>query len=274
MQLSTRELAEFLRAEHEGESVDITGVNSIDRADQDELTFCVYDDQKWFDRTSAAAVVTLSDLSFEPDVTTIKLDDPRLGFIKIVDEYFRDRPTTTEIHSSAVIGDGVEIGDQCEIGPHVHIRGDVTIGDRCTIKSGASIGGDGCGYVEDENGNLVKQIYKGEVIIEDDVEIGSNTVIDRGDFEETIVRAGTKIDDLVHLSHDTVVGKHTMINRGCSTSGTVTIGDHVTLHPHAAIAPNVTVEDRAEVGMNSTVLDDVEAETTVVGTPAEPIGSD
>ena len=116
-------------------------------------------------------------------------------------------------------------------------------------------------------------MYQGNVIIEDNVEIGSNSVIDRGDFEETIVGQGTKIDDLVHLSHDTVIGKNTMINRGCSTSGTVTIGDHVTLHPHAAVAPHVQIGDRAEVGMNSTVLKDVDPETTVVGSPAEVIRS-
>ncbi|WP_083902464.1 DapH/DapD/GlmU-related protein [Natronorubrum sulfidifaciens] len=274
MRISTCELADFLDAEHAGDPIEIMGVNSIDRADQHELTFCVYDDPKWFERTSAEAVVSLSDLSFEPDATLIKIDDPQLGFIKIVDEFFRERPDSMEIHPSTVIGDDVEIGNRCEIGPHVHIRGDVTIGDRCIIKSGASIGGDGSGYVENENGRLVKQIYQGKVIIEDDVEIGANSVIDRGDFEETIVEQGTKIDDLVHLSHDTVVGKHTMINRGCSTSGTVTIGDHVTLNPHSAIAPHVEVGDRAEVGMNSTVLDNVEAGTTVVGSPAKVINSD
>ena len=274
MELSTYELAEFLGAEHEGSPVEIMGVNSIDRADQHELTFCVYDDPEWFTRTSAEAVVSLSDLSFEPDATLIRVDDPRLGFIKIVNEYFREQPESTEIHPSAVIEGNVKIGDKCEIGPHVHIQGDVTIGDRCIIKSGASIGGDGCGYIESEDGCLVKQIYQGKVIVEDDVEIGANSVIDRGDFEETIVKQGTKIDDLVHLSHDTVVGEHTMINRGCSTSGTVTIGDHVTLHPHAAIAPHVEIGDRSEVGMNSTVLNDVEPRTTVVGSPAKVINSD
>lgn len=274
MSISTRELADFLDAEHEGTPTEITGVNSLDRASEGELTFCVYDEPKWFKETSAEAVVTLSELSFDPEITILKLDDPRLGFIKIVEEYFRERPETTEIHPTAVIGDEVEIGNQCGIGPHVHIRGDVTIGDRCKIKSGTSIGGDGCGYVEDEDGYLVKQIYQGKVIIEDDVEIGSNCVIDRGDFEETIVGKGTKIDDLVHLSHDTVIGKHTMINRSCSTSGTARIGDHVTLHPHAAIAPNVSVGDRAEVGMNSTVLEDVERGATVVGSPAEVVSSE
>jgi len=273
MEISTSELADYLDAKHEGEPVIIKGVNSIDRADQHELTFCVYDDPRWFARTSAEAIVSPINLDFEPDSTLIKYDDPKLGFIKIVDKFFRERPDSTEIHPSAVIGEDVEIGNQCEIGPHIHIRGDVTIGDRCIIKSGASIGGDGSGHVENENGHLIKQIYQGKVIIEDDVEIGANSVIDRGDFEETIVKRGTKIDDLVHLSHDTIVGKHTMINRGCSTSGTVTIGDHVTLNPHAAIAPHVEIGDRAEVGMNSTVLDDVEAGATVVGSPAKVIDS-
>lgn len=271
MSITTVELANFLDADHKGAPTEIVGVNSLDRAGEGELTFCVYDEPKWFEETSAEAVVTLPELSFNPDITILEIDDPRLGFIKIVEEYFRERPETTEIHPTAVIGDEVKIGNQCEIGPHVHIRGDVTIGNRCTIKSGTSIGGDGCGYVEDEEGNLVKQIYQGEVIIKDDVEIGSNCVIDRGDFEETIVGKGTKIDDLVHLSHDTVIGKDTMINRGCSTSGTARIGDNVTLHPHAAIAPNISVGDRAEVGMNSTVLEDVEEGNTVVGSPAEVV---
>jgi len=274
MKISTKTLADFLGAEHEGDNIEITGVNSIDRADHKELTFCVYDDPKWFERTSAEAIVSLSELSFEPNNTLIKVNNPKLGFIKIIEEFFREKPNSTKIHTSAVIGEEVEIGDQCDIGPHVHIRGKVTIGDRCTIKSGASIGGDGSGYLEGENGELVKQMYQGKVIIEDDVEIGANSVIDRGDFEETIVGKGTKIDDLVHISHDTVVGKHTMINRGCSTSGTVKIGDHVTMHPHATIAPHIEVEDRAEIGMNSTVLDDVKAGTTVVGSPAKIIRSD
>lgn len=273
MTLNTEVLADFLDAEHEGEPVRITGVNSIDRADEDELTFCVYDDPKWFEKTSARAVVTLPDLSFDPDITILEIADPRLGFIKIVDEFFRHRQDTTQIHPTAVIGENVQIGKRCEIGPHVYIRGDVIVGNRCTIKSGTSIGGDGVGYVKDEDGILIKQIYQGKVIIKDDVEIGSNCVIDRGDFEETIVGEGTKIDDLVHLSHDTVIGKHTMINRGCSTSGTTTIGNHVTLHPHAAIAPHVSVGDHSEVGMNSTVLEDVEEGVTVVGSPAEVVGS-
>ncbi|MFC6988730.1 LpxD N-terminal domain-containing protein [Haloplanus sp. GCM10025708] len=264
-------LAQYVSGEHCGKNRLVTNINSLDRADEGDLTFCAYDDVEYLSNSSASVIITDPDKPDVADKTLIKVENPKITFWKLVDELFIAEVTESIVHSTAVVEDGATVGNGCIIGPHTFIGDNVTVGDRCRIQAGTSIGGEGFGYVRDEPGPYYKQIHKGGVVIEDDVEIGSNCSIDRSFFGDTIIGAGTKLDNLVHIAHRVTVGEHCWLAYGVGISGAVDVGSNVRIHPNAAVSMRTSIGDRAVVAMNSGVLDDVEPDTTVVGTPAQPV---
>ncbi len=134
----------------------------------------------------------------------------------------------TIVFPQVYLGPGTVIGRDCLIHPQVTLRERTVLGNRVIVQSGAVLGGDGFGYVTVE-GEHLKVPQVGNVVIEDDVEIGSNTAIDRATTGSTIVRRGTKIDNLVHLAHNDIIGEHCFIVAQTGISGSVTVGDRVTL---------------------------------------------
>lgn len=268
---TSNQLADFLNVDHEGEVRTIDDVGSLSSAKSADLAFCVYDDSDYVAESDAGVVICLPGIESVPGKSLLYAEDPRLSFVKAVNEFFLDPPDETTIHPAATVDEDAHIGERAWIGANVYIGPDVTIGDRCKIQAGTSIGGEGFGYFRDDSGQWLKQIHKGQVIVEDDVEIGSNCSIDRAVFDETVIGAGSKLDNLIHVAHNVTIGKDVWIADTASINGSVTIGDGVRIHPNASIADHITVGDRAEIGLNAGVLSDVDADTTVVGTPAKPI---
>jgi UDP-3-O-[3-hydroxymyristoyl] glucosamine N-acyltransferase len=176
----------------------------------------------------------------------------------------------TMIGANAVIGPHVRIGEDCSIGPSVTVTNAV-VGDRAILHPGVRIGQDGFGFVLRGEGHLkVPQI--GAVIIEDDVEIGANTTIDRGANRDTIIGAGTKIDNLVQIAHNVVIGRGCIIVSQAGIAGSTTIGDFVALGGHCAIAGHLRIGDRAQIAAASGVMHDVPAGERWGGSPARSMG--
>lgn len=176
----------------------------------------------------------------------------------------------TEIFPNAVVGEQVQIGRDCRIMANVTIREGCRIGDRVVLQPGAVIGSDGYGY-EFSNGRHVKIEQVGIVEIGDDVEIGSNTTIDRARFGRTVIGEGTKIDNLVQIGHNCVIGKHCLIVALCGISGSTRLGDYVTCAGQVGMVGHVRVGDRAVLSARSGVTSNLEGGIVYAGNPAQPM---
>jgi UDP-3-O-[3-hydroxymyristoyl] glucosamine N-acyltransferase len=174
--------------------------------------------------------------------------------------------TGTVINAGAVIGPKVRIGRDCAIGANASITNSL-IGDRVVVHPGCSIGQDGFGYVMGAAGHR-KVLQVGRVILQDDVEIGAGTTIDRGANRDTVIGEGTKIDNLVQIGHNVSIGRHCIIVSQCGISGSVVIEDHVILAGQVGLPDNVTIGEGAIVGAQSGVMSDIPAGERWLGYPA------
>jgi UDP-3-O-[3-hydroxymyristoyl] glucosamine N-acyltransferase len=174
------------------------------------------------------------------------------------------------------IGEGVVIGDDCEIYPRVVIYPGTTLGRRVIVHAGAVLGSDGFGFVQDDvHGRYVKFPQVGRLVIGDYVEIGANCTIDRGALNETVIGPGTKLDNLVHIGHNSTIGANVVIAAQTGVSGSSTIGDDCVVGGQVGIADHVTIEPGAILGAQSGIPSNKTIRGKGVifwGTPARPIG--
>ncbi len=175
----------------------------------------------------------------------------------------------TRIGSCAVIGAGAILGRDCEIGSGVQVLYGCRVGDRVILHSGAIIGADGFGF-EFVDGRHQKIEQLGIVRIENDVEIGASTTVDRARFGETVIGEGTKIDNQVQIGHNVVIGKHCIVVAQTGISGSTHIGNYVTLAARTGIAGHLKIGDGAVTGGRSGVIADVKPGEKVFGYPAKP----
>jgi len=297
------EIVEFLQAEDSllqlveaANSTIIHRPAPIAEAGPGEVSFCgatARNPQELLERTRASLLIIDRSISFDEKrlaqagVQAVVLrDNARLDFIRVVDKFFAHpcsqgiHPTTV-VSPSAKIAPDVYVGPLCSIGEaeisegtvihgHVHIYSKTRIGRNVIIHAGTVIGADGFGYQRNEAGELEKFPHVGGVVIEDNVEIGSNTSIDRGTLKNTIIREGVKINNLVHIAHNVVVGRHAAVNAHVSISGSTRIGDYAWIAPCACLRDGISIGARAIVGLGAVVTKDVPDDTTVMGAPARP----
>jgi UDP-3-O-[3-hydroxymyristoyl] glucosamine N-acyltransferase len=174
------------------------------------------------------------------------------------------------LHALVHVGAGVEIGEGTIVYPHVSLRDGVRIGRRVIIHAGAVLGADGFGFAFD--GSAHRKIPQvGGVVIEDDVEIGANTTIDRATFGDTIVRRGTKIDNLVQVGHNVEVGEHSVLVAQVGIAGSSRLGRGVVLAGQVGVTDHVTIGDGAMATAQSGIAHDIEPGARLLGTPARPI---
>lgn len=172
------------------------------------------------------------------------------------------------IHAHAVIGDDVSIGADTVIHAHVSVREAVAIGDRVVVQNGAVIGSDGFGFARRADGSHVKVPQVGLVAIEDDVEIGANTTIDRPAFGETRVGAGTKIDNLVQVAHGVTIGRRVLLAAQVGIAGSTVLEDDVTMAGQSGAAGHLHLGRGVTVSAKSAVTKDVPPRAQVAGVPA------
>lgn len=305
-----KELAAFVGGELVGaEDIVITGVSGIREACEGDITFLA--NSKYLpllEKTRASAVVTDRAVAVAQK-PVIRTDNPSLAFVKIVSFISPDHAVHPKgIHPAAVIGknvslgkdvaigaytvieDNVKIGDGsiiyagCFIGhdteiashvliyPNVSLRERISIGNNVIIHSGTVIGCDGFGYVSVE-GRHLKVPQVGTVVIEDDVEIGANVAIDRARFDRTLIGRGTKIDNLVHIAHNVIIGENSIVVAQVGVSGSTVIGKNVTLAGQVGIVGHVEIGDNAVVMAQSGVSKSVPAGAYMWGYPAKPQGT-
>lgn len=305
--MKIRELAQLIEGLVEGsDDIDIKGLNGIEKADVGDLTFAIDEDRLAEAERSKASCILTSKTIRKSSKTLIRVTNPKLSFIIIYNTFNTPKDRGSFIHPMATVSDSAKIGKNVWIGPNVSIEEAVTIGDHVIIESnsvikknceidsfcriypnvtlyentklqknvilhsGAVVGSDGFGYVKDK-GRIYKFPQLGRVIIEDDVEIGSNTTIDRGSLCDTVIGAGTKIDNLCQIAHNVKIGKNVLMAAQCGISGSTTIGDNVTMGGQAGVADNVTVGDDVIIGAGSAVIGDVKRGAFIWGVPARPI---
>jgi len=187
----------------------------------------------------------------------------------------------TRIEAGSVIGPYVHIGEHSHIYPHVTVYRGSSLGSRVVVHAGAVLGADGFGYVRDSASGAYTQFpQQGTLVIEDDVEIGANSTIDRGALKRTIIRRGTKIDNLVHIGHNCDIGEHVIVVAGTGISGSCSVGNgaviagQVGIGDHAHIGPGVILGGQAGVLSGKTITNEslkVKPGTVLWGTPARPL---
>jgi UDP-3-O-[3-hydroxymyristoyl] glucosamine N-acyltransferase len=175
----------------------------------------------------------------------------------------------TVIDAHVVIGDGVSIGSRCHLYPGVTLYPGSTLGARVIAHAGVRIGGDGYGYVF-SGGAHQKIPHVGRCIIQDDVEIGANTTIDRGSIDDTVIGAGTKIDNLVQIGHNCTVGRLCLIMSQVGLAGSTRVGDGAILAGQVGVSGHLEIGARAKLGAQAGVFGDVPAGETWSGYPARP----
>jgi len=228
------------------------------------------------------------DAAAPPSGTTVApCRSPKLAFTRAVLEFFPDLAVTrwparqgdtesvgatlgrgVRLGPGAVLGSGVTLGDRVSIGPNTcianaAIASDVSIGCNCTI------GLPGFGFAKDEEGRYWRFPHIGRVVIEAGVEIGSNTCIDRGAIGDTVIRTGSKIDNLVHVAHNVTVERNALLIANCMIGGSTTIAEDAWIAPSAALMNQIRIGESAIVGLGAVVTKDVPARAVVVGNPAK-----
>ena len=215
--------------------------------------------------------------------TILVVDNPKLEFARIHYFLMKDSVQTgmngylshlSTLDSSSYTGPGSFVGPFCKIGekvsiqPNAVITQNVEIGNGVIIGSGSVIGSSGFGYVKDELGKNVPFPQVGGVVIEDDVEIGSNTSIDGGALTPTVIKRGAKIDNLVHIAHGVEIGSDTLVIAGAIICGSVKIGKNCWIAPGAIIREQLTIGDNSFIGLGAVVTKSLPENSRVIGNPA------
>ncbi len=309
MEYSVRELAALVEGTVEGNpELRVSGVADLRSAQTEQLSFLGNDKYLPAARTTRAGVILIG-REFQETLpsTLIRVDSASAAFTKIA-ALFAPQPISYKpgVHASAVVdpsvilGEGVSIqphavieagarigarsvigsgsyvghgsllGEDCLIYPRVVIRERSVLGNRIILHSGVVIGSDGFGY-QMVQGRHEKIPQQGYVQIDDDVEIGANSTIDRGRFDRTWIQAGAKIDNLVMIAHNVVVGKHSVLVAQCGISGSTTLGNYVTIAGQAGLVGHIHVGDQAVVTAQSGISKDVGSKEVVAGRHAVPL---
>ncbi len=300
------EIAHYLGGTVQGDgAMLISGLGTLETAGPDALTFLANPRYASKVAETAAGAVLMAPGGQRYGRTAIEVANPYLGFAKLLTLFYTaphepqgvhpaaivDSSATvgedvtvypgacigrnvvigkrTVIYPGAVLYDNVIVGDECIIHANAVIREQCRLGNRCIIQPGAVIGSDGFGYAPDGKGYYrIPQI--GIVVLDDDVEIGANSCVDRAAVEVTRIRRGTKLDNLVQIAHNCEIGEDCMIVSQVGISGSAKIGNHVTLAGQVGVAGHLTIGDNVLVGAQSGVPGSLPANAAYSGSPTMP----
>jgi len=286
-ELKASEIAAFLKAELHGWDIPIKAVKSIDDITANALVFSKGKVSGDLLKEIGPACFITAELPEEIGPhAVILVPNPRLAFAKTLSEFFAPpkKPgiglntvvdPTARIAASATIGNGctvgrdVEIGDQTEIRHNVVIADGVKIGKYCLIRSSAVIGEEGFGFENEADGRPIRIPHLGSVEIGDYVEVGNFTAIARGTLKSTIIQSHVKIDNLVHIAHNCVIGRNSMVIACAEVSGSSEIGSNCWLGVGCTTMQKIRIGDNCLIGIGSVVLKDVPSGAVLAGNPAK-----
>lgn len=176
-----------------------------------------------------------------------------------------------KIYPHVYVGEGVEVGDNTILYSGVKLYQGVKIGNNCIIHAGAVIGSDGFGFAPDADGVYQKIPQMGTVVIEDDVEIGANTTIDRSVMDATVIRRGVKLDNLIQVAHNVEIGENTVMASQVGISGSTKVGKNCMFGGQVGLGGHITVGDNSSIGAQSGIISNVEPNSKIIGAPAMPM---
>ena len=308
MEKSVQELAEYLHGTYENDNPElkVTGVKGLVEAGPQDISFAVPPYVEHCHKSRAGVMVLSPEDPALADRPVIRVENPRGAFAlllelfrpqeeieRVVSQYAFVHPTAkigadvaiqpfayvdagVEIGAGSVIyphvyiGKRVKMGENCVLYPNVTVREDCILGNRVILQAGAVIGGDGFGYVDQKDGSHTKVLQTGNVILEDDVEIGNNSCVDRATVDSTIVGKGTKIDNLVQIGHNDIIGKNCLMCAHVGIPGSVTIGEHNTFAGQAATTGHITIGNNNLFAGRAGVIGNVGDNMQMAGFPAQP----
>lgn len=291
---------------------EIQSLGKIQEAGKGEITFLAnlkYEEHIY--TTKASAVIVAGDFVPKKNINTtlIKVKDPYTSFTVLLEEYHKivsyskegvEEPAfmgqgssvgpggyrgafsyignnvtignNVKIYPQAYIGDNVSIGDNTIIYAGAKIYGNCKIGSRCVLHAGAIIGSDGFGFAPQEDGSYKTIPQLGNVVLEDDVSIGANTTIDCATLGSTIIRKGTKLDNLIQVAHNVEIGKNTVIAAQTGVSGSTKIGDNCMIAGQVGISGHIEIGNKVTIGAQAGIMKPIEDGKVLLGSPAQDRG--
>jgi UDP-3-O-[3-hydroxymyristoyl] glucosamine N-acyltransferase len=305
MSIKLSALAEKLGLEYIGADRDIAGVNTLEKAGPDDLSFLVNPKYLHQLETTKAGCVLTSGSYADKAPCALVSENVYMDLARAVNVFARPQGCLAGVHelafvhpdadvaesatvypfafvgegaavgpdtvvfAGAYVGEGTVIGKGCILYPNCVVMGGLTLGDNVILQPGAVLGGDGYGYAQTPLGHMkIPQI--GTVAVENDVEIGANTAIDRAALDTTRIRRGTKIDNLVQIGHNVEIGEHCLIIGQTGIGGSTVVGNGVVLAGQTGVPDNVRIGDGAMIAAQSGVLGNVEPGSKLAGSPAIP----
>lgn len=289
-------------------NVKVSNISKIEEGKPGTLAFLANQKyENYIYKTKASVVLVNKDFTPKEEIaaTLIKVDDAYQAFASLLDLYVQSKAIVkqgieqpsyigedatigkdiylgafayigknakigknTKIYPQVYIGENVCVGDNCIIYAGAKIYDDCVVGNNCIIHAGVVIGSDGFGFAPQENGEYKKIHQIGNVILEDDVEIGANTTVDCGTMGSTIIHKGSKIDNLVQIAHNVEVGEHTVMASQTGISGSVKIGSHCMFGGQSGITGHITIGNKVLIGAQSGVNHSIKDGEKLLGSPA------
>lgn len=301
MKFKINEISRLINGHIKGDpDLYISSFSNIEDAQEGDVTFLSDLKYKKYIDSTKASLIIIPKIDIETKITTITVNDPITEFSKIINlfnpqkNYNNTISKKSDINPSAKIGTNVSISsfcvinqntfvgdnctigantfigpnvtikENCHIGPNVTIYDNSKIGANCTIHAGVIIGADGFGFVPNNN-KIAKMPQAGKVIIQNNVEIGANTTIDKGTLKNTVIEEGVKLDNLIQIGHNVQIGKNTLIAAQCGIAGSTKIGENCMIGGQVAIAHHIRIGNNVKIAGKSGVIKNVSNNQIIQG---------
>ena len=296
--ISIKKIAKFLKINYTGKDFDVTSISSLNNVKSNSILFYsdlinfkfkikdnIKYDLKKLEKFENIALIANDEIRKKVNVPILSSKDPRFDFYRVVMEFFSNDEFKTGIHKTAIveknstigkdvyigshcyIGNGVKIGNNTKILHNTCIYGKTEIGSNSIIKSNTTIGSEGFSFSYTGNG-LFHFPHLGSVVIGDNVWIGSNCTVEKSQIDQTVIEDHVKIDDLVHIGHNSKIKKFTQITAGCIIAGRVKIGEGCWISSNSVIDNGCEIGDNCIVGTSSLVRSSFPKNSVIVGSPA------
>ena len=297
--VSVKKIASFLKTDYEGKDFDVSSISSLNNVKDNSILFYTSTmnfkfkikditeyDLNQLEKFKNIVLISSEEIKTKINIPIIISKNPRLDFQRVVMEFFSDEEFKTGIHKTAIIEDDVIIGKDVYIGSNCYIGNDVEIGDKTKIlqntciygktkigkgtiiKSNTTIGSEGFNFSFTEN-ELFHFRHVGSIRIGENVWIGSNCTVEKSQIDETVIEDHVKIDDLVHVGHNSKIKKFSQITVGSIIGGRVIIGQECWIAPNVVIDTGINIGENSLIGTSSFVKADVEKNSIMVGSPAK-----